>query len=147
MVKKKEGGWRPCSDYHPLNNVTVPDHYPLPNIADFTSRINGFTVFSKLDLQKGYYQVPVSPEDIQKTTISTPLMMLKYFCMPFGLRNTGYTFQHLMDQVLGDLQFCLFYLKYILIFSRDLSSHVDCLREEAWPGDQASEMQVCCLQD
>ena len=55
MVKKKDGGWRPCGDYRRLNTVTVPDRYPLPNIADFTSRVAGSTVFSKLDLQKGYY--------------------------------------------------------------------------------------------
>ena len=55
MVRKKNGGWRPCFDYWWLNTVTVPDHYPLPNITNFTSRSNGSTLFSKLDLQKGYY--------------------------------------------------------------------------------------------
>jgi len=54
MVKKKDGGWRPCSDYRCLNTATVPDRYPLPNIADFTSRISGSSIFSKLDLQKRY---------------------------------------------------------------------------------------------
>ena len=54
MVKKKDGGWRPCGGYRRLNNVTVPDRYPLPHIADFTSLIAGSTVFSRLDLQKGY---------------------------------------------------------------------------------------------
>ena len=75
MVKKKESGSRPCGDYQQLNTITVPNYYPLPNIADFTSRITGSTVFSKLDLQKGYYQVPVAPEDIQKTAIITPFGM------------------------------------------------------------------------
>ena len=54
MVKKKDGGWRPCDDYWWLNTVTVPDRYLLLSIADFTSRTIGSTVFSKLDLQKGY---------------------------------------------------------------------------------------------
>ena len=67
MVKKKDKGWRTCGDYCRLNTTTVPDRYPLPNIADFTSRVSGSTVFSKLDLQKGYYRVPVEQEDIQKT--------------------------------------------------------------------------------
>ena len=71
-------------------------------------------MFSKLDLQKGYFQV--SPEDI--TTIITPLGMFEFLCMPFGLRNTGNRLQPLMDQVLGDLLFCLFYVDDILSSAR-----------------------------
>ena len=70
MVKKKDGGWRPCEDCPQLNNVTIPGRYPLPNIADFTSRLSGSTVFSRLDLQKGYFQIPMAAEDIPKTAIS-----------------------------------------------------------------------------
>ena len=62
--KKKDGGWRPCGDYRRLNTVTVSGQYPLPNIVDFTSRISGSTIFSKLNLQESYYQVPVAPESV-----------------------------------------------------------------------------------
>ncbi len=41
MVRKKDGGWRPCGDFRRLNLVTVPDTYPLPNMMDFTSRLAG----------------------------------------------------------------------------------------------------------
>ena len=85
MVRKKEGGWRPCGNYQRLNNVTIPDQYPLPNIEDFTSRISGSTVFSKLDLQKGYYQVPVVSEDIQKMVLVTLFGMFEFLRMPFNL--------------------------------------------------------------
>ena len=129
MVKKKNRGWRPCGDYDRLNTLTFPDRYPLPNIANFTSRISGSTVFSKLDLQKGYYQVPVAPEDVKKTAIITPFGIFEFLRMPFGLRNAGNTFQRLMDQVLGDLPFCFVYVDDILIFSKNLSSHVDHLLE------------------
>jgi cleavage and polyadenylation specificity factor subunit 1 len=107
MVRKKDGGWRPCGDYMRLNTVTVPDRYPLPNIADFSSRIAGSTVFSKLDLQKGHCQVPMAEEDICKTAIIMPFGMLEFLCLPFGLRNTGNTFQRMMDSILGDLPYCL----------------------------------------
>ena len=71
MVKKKRG-WRPCGDFRRLNKVSIPDRYPLPHIADFTSRIADSTVFSRLDLQKGYYQIPMASEDVPKTAIITP---------------------------------------------------------------------------
>ena len=77
MVKKKDGGWRPCGDYRRLNNVTVPDRYPLPLITDFTSQIAGSTVFSRLDLQKGFYQIPIASKDVPKTAIITPFGMFE----------------------------------------------------------------------
>ena len=77
MVCKKEGGW--SGDYRRLNNVMIPDQYPLLNIVDFTFRIPVETVFSNLDLKKGYYQVPMAFEDIQKTAIVTPFGMFKFF--------------------------------------------------------------------
>ena len=97
MVKKKDRGWRPCGDYGRLNNVTIPDRHPLPNIADFTSRISGSTIFSRLDLQQGYYQIPMAFEDIPKTAIVTPFGMFEFLLLPFGLRNAGNTFQRMMD--------------------------------------------------
>ena len=117
MVKKKDGGWRPCGDYHRLNNTTIPDRYPLPNIADFTSRISGSTIFSRLDLQKGYYQIPMAAKDIPKTAIVTPFGMFEFLRLPFGLRNTGNMFQRIYLTVLfiSTTSLCLA-LTYQLMF-------------------------------
>ena len=93
MVWKKDGCWRPCGYYRRLNNVTIPDWYPLPNILDFTSCLDNSSVFSKLDPQKGYYQVPMSASDIQRTSIITPFGMLEFLRLSFGLRNADQTFQ------------------------------------------------------
>ena len=106
IVKTKDGGWRPCGDYRRLNNITVPDRYPLPHIADFTSLITGSNIFSRLDLQKGYYQIPMASKDVSKTAILTPFGMFKFLCLPFGLKNTSNSLQQMIDQILGNLPDC-----------------------------------------
>jgi hypothetical protein len=123
MVQKKDGSWRPCGDYRQLNLQTVEDKYPLPNMADLAARLDGCKIFSKLDLRKGYLQVPVAAEDVAKTAIITPFGLFEFTRMPFGLRNAGMTFQRLMDSVLGSLPFAFVYLDDILVASLDPSSH------------------------
>jgi len=128
LVKKADGTWRPCGDYRRLNLVTEPDHYPLPNMADLTSTLHGAKVFSKLDLLKGYFQVPVYPEDIPKTAVITPFGTYTFNYSTFGLRNSGATFQRLMDGILGDLPFCACYVDDILVFSKNTEEHLQHLR-------------------
>ena len=59
MVMKPDGTRRPCGNFRQLNLLTEEDCYPLPNMADLASGLDGCCVFSKLDLRKGYYQIPV----------------------------------------------------------------------------------------
>ena len=72
MVVKKDGSWWPCSDFRRLNLVTETDQYPLPNMLDLADRLNGYCTFSKIDLRKGYWQVPMSKDDIAKTAVIIP---------------------------------------------------------------------------
>jgi hypothetical protein len=92
MVPKKDGSWRPCGDFRRLNLVKEPDVYPLPNMLDFSERLSGCMVFSKIDLCKGYWQVPVRPEDKPKTAVITPFGLFQFRRMPFGLRNAWQQF-------------------------------------------------------
>ncbi len=110
MVMKPDGKWRPCGDYRRLNLVTTPDSYPLPNIQDLLARLHGCSIFSKLDLRKGYYQIPVQEGDINKTAVITPFGLWEFLRMPFRLRNAGQSFQRFMDEVLAGLDFAFFYL-------------------------------------
>jgi transposase InsO family protein len=129
MVKKSDGTWRPCGDYRRLNVQTLPDRYTCPNVADLSSRLAGCTVFTKLDLKKGYHQVPMHPDDVGKTAIITPFGLFEYLRMPFGLRNAGQTFQRLMDQVMRELDFCFTYLDDVLVASADMAAHESHLEE------------------
>ena len=128
LVQKKDGSLRPCGDYRRLNVITEPDHYPLPNIADITTFLHGSKIFSTLDLLKGYYQVPMNPEDIPKTAVTTPFGTFTFNFSCFGLRNAGATFQRMMDDLLGDLPFCVAYIDDILVFSTSHEQHQQHLR-------------------
>ncbi len=101
LVRKRDGSWRPCGDYRHLNLTTVPDTYPLQNMLDFAARVAGCTIFSKVDLRKGYYQILIHPADIEKTAVTTPFGLFEFTRLPFGLRNAGNTFQRMMDRVLA----------------------------------------------
>ena len=74
MVPKADGSWRPCGDFRRLNDATEDDRYPLPHIQDFGSNLHGRKVFSVLDLQRGYHQIPMDPADVKKTAIITPFV-------------------------------------------------------------------------
>ena len=124
LVPKADGSYRPCGDYRRLNVRTQPDMYPVPNMQDLSARLHGKTIFSKLDLKKGYHQIPLHPDDIPKTAVNTPFGLWEYITMPFGLRNASQTFQRAMDQILGDLPYVYVYLDDILIASTSREEHI-----------------------
>ena len=123
MVQKSNGSWQPCGDFRRLNLITEDDCYPLPNMADITSSLAGASIFSKLDLKKGYHQIPVHPSDVKKTAIITTLGLFEFLRMPFGLKNAGMSFQRFMDRILGGLPFVLIYLDDILVANPDRATH------------------------
>ena len=64
FVQKKDGSLRLCIDYRQLNQVTIKNKYPLPRVDDLLDQLRGASVFSKIDLKSGYYQVRVREEDV-----------------------------------------------------------------------------------
>ena len=129
VTTKPNGGWRVCGDYRRLNHATTDDRYPVRSIQDFTAELHGKVIFSKIDLMKGYHQIPVAPEDVGKTAVITPFGLYIFPRTPFGLKNAGQDFQRLMDSILGDLPRVYCYIDDILVASESVEQHVEDLKQ------------------
>ena len=123
-VKKKDGGIRICIDFRAVNAITEPDPYQMPLIEELLDLLASAKFISKIDLNKGFHQIPVSASDRCKTAFCTPWGKFEFLVMPFGLRNGPSVFQRLMDQVLlkdGDKS--VVYIDDIGIFSSSWEEH------------------------
>ena len=126
LVPKKDG-CRPVGDFRRVNASTKEDMHPLPHIHDITSHIRGKTIFTKLDLIRAFHQIPVEPDHVPKTAITTPFGLFEFVRMPFGLRNAAQTFQRFMNRVLHGLDDAVSYIDDVLIASSSPEEHLECL--------------------
>ena len=117
--------WRMVIDYRKLNDKTIGDAYPLPNITEILDQLGSAKYFSTFDLASGFHQIRMSSKDAHKTAFSTPYGHFQFKRMPFGLKNAPATFQRLMNSILSGLQGIeLFvYLDDIVIYSTSIHEH------------------------
>ncbi|XP_015839413.2 retrovirus-related Pol polyprotein from transposon 297 [Tribolium castaneum] len=118
--------WRIVIDYRKLNEQTVEDRYPLPNINDILDKLGRSQYFSTIDLASGFHQIEVDPNDVQKTAFTVENGHYEFVRMPFGLKNAPSTFQRVMDNVLRGIvnNCCIVYLDDIIVFSTSLQEHI-----------------------
>lgn len=104
-------------DYRHLNNVTIKDEYPLPRVDDCLDSLADAKWFGSMDLNSGFWQIAMSPENRDKTAFNTSLGLYQFTVMPFGLANSPSTFERLMEGVLRGLQWqeCLVYMDDIIV--------------------------------
>ena len=112
LVPKPDGSLRFCVDYRRLNAITVPDTYPLPRMDECIDSLGDAVVFTTLDCNSGYWQIPVHPEDRDKTTFTSHYGIYRFLRLPFGLRNAPATFQRAIDIILSGVKWktCVVYL-------------------------------------
>ena len=124
-VKKSDGSIRLCIDFRKVNSVTVPDPYDMPLIEDLLDQVGEAVYLSKLDLTKGFYQIPLEAHDRDKTSFCTPWGKFRFTRMPFGLRNAPATFQRMMHDVLrGQEEHAASYIDDSLVYSLNWEEHL-----------------------
>ncbi|GJR31776.1 reverse transcriptase domain-containing protein [Tanacetum coccineum] len=96
-------GWHVCIDYRKLNDATYKDHFPLPFMDQMLERLMGNEYYCFLDGFSGYFQIPIDPQDKEKTTFTFPYGTFAYRRMPFGLCNAPGTFQRCMMAIFHDM--------------------------------------------
>ncbi|XP_076454791.1 uncharacterized protein LOC143289631 [Babylonia areolata] len=103
LVRKKDGKIRFCVDYRRLNNVTVFDAEPLPDVEHLFSSLGKARYFSKWDLSKGYWQIPVREDIRPMTAFTIPSGQFQFTVMPFGLKNAAAVFSRMMRALLDPI--------------------------------------------
>jgi transposase InsO family protein len=125
FVQKKDGTLRMCCDWRKLNAQTIKSRYPLPRIDELMDSLQGAQFFTSLDLQSGYHQILISPEDAPKTAFTTPFGHYQWKVMSFGLCNAPAIFQETMNKVLSPLlrKGVLVYMDDIMVYAKTREEH------------------------
>ena len=125
VLLKPDGSVRFTIDYKKINSLTKKDNYPLPIIDNLFKDMVGCTFFSKKDLDSGYYQCLMDPASQKYTAFSCEFGLFEWTRMPMGLRNSGCTFQRMMDKILQPLigKVCHVYQDDVIVFSKSVEQH------------------------
>ena len=129
-VQKKNGKVRWVVDYRRLNDVTLKDAHPLPNMEDNIARLAHSRVFSAIDGAGAFHAISIKKEDREKTAFHTPWGLWQFKQMPFGLCNAPATYSRLVQRVLEDVptSIALPYLDDTCIHSRNVEDHLKALK-------------------
>jgi transposase InsO family protein len=134
VVEKANKSTRLCIDARKLNEVTIKDEYPLPNINRILAQLRTSKFLSSIDLKDAFFQIPLSEESRHKTAFAVPGRGFFQFCRcPFGLSNSPKTMSRLMDKIIGcRLEPNVFtYLDDVIIATADFETHIQCILDIA----------------
>ncbi|CAF0983262.1 unnamed protein product [Rotaria sordida] len=118
LIPKHDGTWRMIVDYKKLNNITIKDNHPLPNMEQALQISGaGYQFFFKLGMKSGFWQIPIKEEDIQITPFITPDSLYEWNVLAQGLKNSPPSFQRIMTDILSSCrQLALVYIDDIVVY-------------------------------
>ena len=124
-VRKPDGSARICVDFKAINKITQPEPFYMPRVEEVLESVGKAMYISKIDLSKGYYQVPMASVDIPNTAFTCHKGRFEFRRMLFGVKNAPAVFQELMQTIFReDTQYCSPYMDDLIICSPCWSDHV-----------------------
>ena len=129
LIKKKDGSVRTCVDYRKLNKITRTVAEVIPNPEDILNNMTHSRYFSKLDLTKGYWQIPLQKDSQEYTAFQGPDALYQFKYMPFGLSTAPATFNRIMRKLFGHLDKVETYFDDICVHTEDWETHIKTLRQ------------------
>lgn len=127
LVRKKDGNHRLVVDFRELNKVVMKTPGPMPRIEDSMAALAGNQYFTVLDLNQGYYQLEIPPDERWKTAFTTPDGKYEFCRLPMGYTDAPYEFQMLINKMLDGLMYkhCLGYFDDLISFGKDWTEHLN----------------------
>lgn len=122
-VPKKSGAVRICVDLKPLNESVLREVHPMPKVDETLAQLAGARVFSKLDANSGFWQIPLAEESRLLTTFVTPYGRYCFNKLPFGISSAPELFQKRMSKVLAGLEGVVCQVDDVLVFGKDKAEH------------------------
>ena len=125
VVPKSSGAVRICVDLKPLNESVLRETHPMPSVDDTLAQLSGATVFSKVDANSGFWQIPLAADSCHLTTFITPMGRFCFKKLPFGISSAPELFQKRMSQILTGLKGVICHIDDVLIFGSNQAEHDD----------------------
>ena len=123
VVPKKSGGVRICVDLKPLNKNVLRETHPMPHLDDALAQLSGAKLFSKLDANSGFWQVPLAKSSRPLITFITPFGRYWFNKLPFGISSAPKIFQRKMSATLEGIPGVLCHLDDVLVYGKDSQEH------------------------
>ena len=124
LVPIHDDGFRFCTDFRKVNDITKSDSFPIPRIADCIYQIGNAKFVSTFDMLKGYWQVPLTQRAREISAFVTPRGLYQYKVMPFGMKNAPATFQRKINKLVRYIDGCEGYIDDVVIYSDNWSDHI-----------------------
>ena len=132
-VVKKDGSIRICLDFRKMNESLPDDTYPIPSVQEILNQLGNNALYSTLDMRSSFHQIPLKESSCEKTAFTTPRGRWEYLSLPFGLKDSGNSFQRCINSVMSGMigKGSWVYLDDVIVGGSDFDTHLNNIMEVA----------------